>query len=268
MYAQKCGEEPELEKLINGQRIAYTENGEGTPVFLLHGWGASGALFARTAESIARKYRVICPDFPGFGASPEPPSAWDVSAYAEFTRDFIASFGCGKVILLGHSFGGGVILKMLNLPDLPFNAEKIILTGCAGIRHAPSPKAQKRVKLFKAGKALLSLPPLPKLFPAALPALQKLFGSADYAAASILMRQVLVKTVNEDLRGCMPGMNAPTLLLWGQDDPVTPLADGQEMERLIPGAGLAALPGAGHFAFIDQVFAFNRVLESFLDIEA
>ncbi|MDR1409047.1 MAG: alpha/beta hydrolase [Oscillospiraceae bacterium] len=255
-----------MEKTISGRKVAYTEQGVGTPVFLLHGWGASGILFTRTAETIAKKYRAICPDFPGFGGSPEPPEAWDVSAYADLTHKFIASFGCDKVILLGHSFGGRVILKLLNMPDLPFTAEKVILTGSAGIRHEPSEKAKRRTKIFKAGKAILSTPPLPKLFPKALPALQKRFGSADYAAASPLMRQVLVKTVNEDLRGCMLGLKAPTLLIWGKNDPVTPLADGQEMERLIPGAGLAVLPNAGHFAFIDQAAHFNAVLQSFLEI--
>jgi len=247
-------------------------------------------LFARTAEVIAQKHKAISIDFPGFGNSPEPPDAWDVSAYAEITRDFIASFGYDSVILLGHSFGGRVILKMMNLnklenspplegcpagrggllgytTGLPFSVEKIILTGCAGIRHAPDKKSQRRTKVFKACKKLLSIPPLPKLFPRALPTLQKKFGSADYAAASHIMRQVLVKTVNEDLRNCMPALTMPTLLLWGENDYVTTLADGREMERLIPGAGLAVIPNAGHFAFIDQPAHFNAVVKSFLGID-
>ena len=302
-----------LDKTVNGVRVAYTDRGEGLPVFLLHGWGASGALFSGAAEVIAQKYRAICMDFPGFGASPEPPDAWDVSAYAALTRDFIASFGYDRVILLGHSFGGRVILKMMDLitppvgfADTPlpeqgvpvtggfcasssidrsrtqtppgtglsgsergdvaerqggdFTAEKIILTGCAGIRHEPSAEARKRTQRFKAYKKLLGASPK------ALDALQKKFGSADYAAASPLMRQVLVKTVNEDLRDCMSALTMPTLLLWGEDDPVTPLADGREMERLIPGAGLAVIPGAGHFAFLDRPGHFNAVVKSFLNI--
>jgi pimeloyl-ACP methyl ester carboxylesterase len=254
------------EKEIGGVRLAYSEQGEGTPLFMLHGWGASGALFDSAAELAAQKYRVIRPDFPGFGNSPEPPEAWSVGDYALLTRDFISSFGCGKVLLLGHSFGARVIFKMLSLPDLPFEAEKIILTGAAGIRRPPGKRARRRTKLFKAGKAVLSLPPLPRLLPSALPRLQSHFGSADYNAASPLMRQVLVKTVNEDLREYMPALKAPTLLIWGENDSVTPLADGKEMERLIPNAGLAVLPGAGHFAFIDRAAHFNAVLKVFLGI--
>ncbi|MCL2022851.1 MAG: alpha/beta hydrolase [Oscillospiraceae bacterium] len=249
-----------MQKNINGITVEYTQRGEGTPVFLLHGWGCSGRTLESAAKIIAGKYCAISPDFPGFGASPEPPEPWDVAAYAQLTRDFIASFGCDKVLLLGHSFGGRVILKLVNI-DLPFTVEKIILTGAAGIRRQPGKKAQRRVKIYKTSKAVLSA-----VYPKALPALQQRFGSADYNAASPLMRQILVKTVNEDLRDCMPALTMPTLLIWGENDDATPLADGREMEKLMPGAGLAVLPNAGHYAFLDAPAHFGAVIKSFLEI--
>ncbi|MDR0883674.1 MAG: alpha/beta hydrolase [Oscillospiraceae bacterium] len=260
-----------MEKTIGGVRVAYGAQGAGTPVFLLHGWGASGALFGQTSTRIAQKYRAVAPDFPGFGDSPEPPGAWDVAAYAALTRDFIAEVlaetGDTACILLGHSFGARVIIKLMGQSDLPFSVEKIILTGAAGVRPPLSRKTSGRTKIYKLGKKVVSAAPVAKLFPSALEALQQHFGSADYAAASPLMRQVLVKTVNEDLTDLLPRVTPPTLLLWGADDTVTPLTDGQTMERLMPDAGLAVLPGAGHFAFIDQAGAFNRVVASFLGID-
>jgi pimeloyl-ACP methyl ester carboxylesterase len=82
------------------------------------------------------------------------------------------------------------------------------------------------------------------------------------------MRACLVKTVNEDLSALLPQIKAPTLLVWGDKDTATPLADGQRMEREIPDAGLVTLEGAGHFSFLDQPYVYRAVLQSFLKIGA
>jgi pimeloyl-ACP methyl ester carboxylesterase len=78
------------------------------------------------------------------------------------------------------------------------------------------------------------------------------------------MRGTLVRVVNEDWRHLLPRIQAPTLLIWGELDDATPVADGQIMERLIPDAGLVVFPGAGHFAYADDVDRFARVVGHFL----
>ena len=90
-------------------------------------------------------------------------------------------------------------------------------------------------------------------------------GSADYAQASPMMRRVLSRVVNEDLRHVMPLISCPTLLLWGENDTATPLADAHTMSRLIPDTGLVAFPGCGHYSFLDAPGPFARVLSSFID---
>lgn len=80
------------------------------------------------------------------------------------------------------------------------------------------------------------------------------------------MRQSMVKVVNEDVREYLPRIEAETLLVWGDQDQDTPLADGQLMERLIPDSGLAVLAGAGHFSFLDRQYQFLAVMRSFLGI--
>ena len=89
-------------------------------------------------------------------------------------------------------------------------------------------------------------------------------GSADYAAASPRMRQILSRCVNEDLCHVMPDIKAPTLLIWGENDTATPLSDAKKMERLIPGAGLVSFPGCGHYSFLDNPGGFAAVLTSFI----
>ena len=105
------------------------------------------------------------------------------------------------------------------------------------------------------------------LFPNALENLRNKHGSADYKAASPMMRQVLVNTVNEDLSALLPKCTPETLLIWGRNDDAAPLCDGERMEKEMPDAGLVTLDNAGHFAFIEQQFIFLRVLSSFLGID-
>ena len=118
---------------IDGLNINYKVTGSGDYVFLLHGWGANLELFEGVAAAISEKYTVVAFDFPGFGQSEEPGEPWSVSDYADLTIKFINSFGCERVILLGHSFGGRVIIKMLGEKALPFKVYKIVLVDSAGI---------------------------------------------------------------------------------------------------------------------------------------
>jgi len=171
-----------------------------------------------------------------------------------------------KIIFLGHSFGGRVIIKLNSRKDLPFEIDKVILVDSAGILPPRSNKKSLRTYYYKAGKAILSTKIAQKIAPDALENFRKKMGSADYAAASPLMRQVLVKVVNEDLEPLISNIKCPALLVWGVNDTATPLSDGEKMESLIPDAGLVKLENAGHYSFLEQQFTFNRVMCSFLKI--
>ena len=90
------------------------------------------------------------------------------------------------------------------------------------------------------------------------------FGSADYNSAPVVLRQTLVKVVNEDLCEYMPNIACPTLLIWGDQDTDTPLSDAKVMESKIPDSGLCVIKGVGHFSFIQSPFEVNAILNSFL----
>jgi pimeloyl-ACP methyl ester carboxylesterase len=94
---------------------------------------------------------------------------------------------------------------------------------------------------------------------------RKKTGSQDYRNASGVMRATLVKLVNEDLRHLLPAVDAPTLLLWGENDTDTPLASGQIMQQLIPQAQLIIFTNAGHFPFLDNFTKFTNSLDDFLN---
>ncbi len=256
-----------MHKIVEGIETDYTDNGEGPFVFLLHGWGSNKELFAPISALLSTKYRVIAPDLPGFGKTMEPPDTWDLGNYVDFVIRFIESFGPERVILLGHSFGGRILIKMASRASYPFTIDRMIFTGCAGIMPKRSAGYYLRTRLYKLGRTFLGCAPVKKLFPGALPNLQKKMGSSDYAAASPVMRSVFVRVVNEDLAPLLSKIQEEVLLIWGENDTATPLADGIQMERKIPDAGLAKIAGAGHYAWLDQPYIFASILKSYLKID-
>ena len=262
-----CGGVSAVNIKIKDLNINYICEGSGENVLLLQGWGTEITLYSAVINEIAKKYRVYAPDFPGFGKSDEPETPWCVDDYADFVCDFCKEHGIKKTILVGHSFGCRVIIKLLSREDCPVEAEKVILTGAAGIKPVQSEAARKKATAYQRGKKFLSTPIMKKLFPNALEKLRTKHGSADYRAASPMMRQVLVKTVNEDLSHLLPKIKQEVLLIFGRNDDATPISDGQCMEKEMSNAGLAVIENAGHFAFIEQQYLFLRIVDSFLGIK-
>lgn len=255
-----------LETVVNGIRVNYEVMGQGQTVLLLHGWASSLEPYRRLMNQLSAKYRVIALDFPGMGGSQEPNEPWDVDGFADFVLAFLEQFRLDRLSLVGHSYGGRVIIKLANR-QLPFAIDKIVLIDSAGIKPPASKKKSLRQRIYKLGKWFLSLKPVAKCFPGALEKLRVRFGSADYAAASPMMRQCLVRAVNEDLSHLLPGIHAPTLLVWGDLDTATPISDARQMEKAIPNAGLAVIPGTGHFSFVENPQLFARIMASYFGLE-
>lgn len=255
-----------MTKNIDGININYDCRGEGETVLLLHGWGSDITLFNSMADLLSSKYRVLMPDMPGFGESGEPEEPWCVDDYADFMLKFLEPYNIKKLTLLGHSFGGRVIIKLCSR-RLPFEIEKVILVDSAGVLPEKSASQKIKQKGYKMTKRVLQSGAFQKLFPDALENLRKKNGSADYNAASPVMRQTLVRVVNEDLTPLFPNVKCPALLCWGRNDDATPLSDGQLMEKLMPEAGLVVFENAGHYSFLEQQAQFNRVLASFMNIK-
>lgn len=246
----------------NGVTLAYTATeGTGAPVVLMHGWGCTRATLASlqaVATGLGRP--VINVDFPGFGASTEPPAVWGVEEYTAAMEELLRHEGIGSdAVLVGHSFGGRVGLLMASRRAVG----KLVLVDAAGVRPRHSLKWYLKVYTYKFWKRMLML--LLGRERAQRRLDRARVGSSDYAAASPRMRAVMSRVVNEDLTGVMPSITAPTLLVWGENDTATPMADARLMERLIPGAALVSFPGCGHYSFLDNPAQFAAVLRSFLN---
>lgn len=246
-----------------GLDIRYQSAGSGHPLLMLHGWGSNLHAFDGLIDHLAQDHRVIAIDFPGFGNSPEPSEAWDIRAYARMTGALWDALAIENPIIIGHSFGARVALILA----AERTVDQMILTGAAGIKPKRTLSYHVRVNAYKIMKRIASLPGVDKVLGDFMALYQKHAGSKDYRDASPIMKQVLVKVVNDDLTHLLKDIKASTLLIWGEDDTATPLKDGELMSRTIPDAGLVVLKNAGHYAFLDQPDQFRMIVDAYLKEE-
>ncbi len=243
-----------------GVKLAYTVCGEGSPVVLMHGWGCNRTTVASIENVLVNRFKVFNIDFPGCGLSTEPTSVWGVDEYDSMLHELIRIENIQSPILIGHSHGGRVAIKYAS--HNPVN--KMVLVDAAGIKPHRTLRYYWKVYSYKAVKHLAHLLMGHERGEKLLERFRKRAGSADYAASSPRMRAIMSRLVNTDLKNCLPHIQCPTLLIWGENDTATPLSDAKTMERLIPDAGLVSFPGCGHYSFLDNPVQFAAVLNSFL----
>ena len=252
---------------VDGLSVNYKESGMGDNVVLvLQGWLAPLEVYDSVAALLAPAYRVIQVDLPGFGASDEPHEALDLAGYARFVEHLAQKLGIERLTLLGHSFGGRIVLKLAQHDFGVLEVERIVLVDGAGIPRKRTPKEERAIRRYKRIRRFVEIPLVAKSFPDLIEAWRAKQGSADYRNSSPIMRQTMVKAINEDLTDACPLVSPETLLVWGVDDEDTPLSDGQLMERLMPNAALVSIPDAGHFCFLDQPATFAAILTSFMQV--
>ncbi len=243
-----------------------SDTGSGDAVLLLHGWGTNLSVYKSIIDYLTPYRRVISYDIPGFGDSCEPTFSFSTEDYANLALEVLKILGITKVTLIGHSHGGRTILNIASRKDCSVEIDKIILIGSAGIVPVKSLYSKLKVAKYKLGKKILSCAPIHALFPNAIENYKSKHGSADYKAVSGVMRESLVKIVNDDYRERMKNIKQPTLLIWGTNDDATPISDGEYMEKNIPDAGLVRIEGASHYSFLDSPMLTRRVIYSFLNI--
>lgn len=256
-----------MEIIVDGYKISYKITGDGEEtVVILQGWGTEFSVYDPVAACINSQYRVVQFDLPGFGASEEPREAWDVDAYADFFLKLMDALKIRKAVLLGHSYGGRVIIKLASREALPLEISRIVLVDSAGILPKRTWRQKMRVRRYKVLKKLVSLKLVYKMCPELIDEWRSRQGSEDYRNATPMMRQCMVKAVNEDLTALLPKIRQETLLIWGDLDTATPIADAKLMEERLPDAGLAVIPGAGHFCFLEKPAQFAGIMRSYFRI--
>lgn len=232
--------------------VNYIQYGKGKEdILLLHGWGQNIEMMKPIGDHFSEKYRITILDFPGFGESEEPKEAWSIDDYVDVVKELIKKIGIKNPIVIGHSFGGRVAIKYVANNE----SSKLILFGSPCIRT-------KEVMTLKV-KVLKKLKTLPGMNQIG-EKMKKYIGSRDYKAASPIMRQTLVNTVNEDLSSSAKKIKIPALLVWGVDDTEAPIEDAKELEKIIEDAALITLPGT-HYAYLENLYQVVKIITAFLE---
>ncbi|NTW41441.1 MAG: alpha/beta hydrolase, partial [Cellulomonadaceae bacterium] len=201
-------------------------------VIALHGWGRSGADFARVLDGTD----ALAIHLQGFGTTPPPPTAWGSVEYADHLA--AALVGTGPYLVVGHSFGGRVAVRLAaNHPEL---VTALVLTGVPLVRATPAPKPSVLLRVVKRLRAAHLLPA------SVVEKVRRSHGSADYRAAHGVMRDVLVRLVAEDYRDDLARITVPVHMVWGADDDAAPLAGARLAADLLHDVRLEVVPQSGH----------------------
>jgi pimeloyl-ACP methyl ester carboxylesterase len=272
------------EIILHGHRVSYRQAGWGPVIVLIHGITGSSDTWLDTIEELSEEYTVVAPDLLGHGESAKPRGDYSLGAYASGVRDLLAALGHDRATVVGHSLGGGVAMQMAY--QFPERVERLVLVSSGGLgrevnillRAATLPGSELVLPLLTAhGIVNISnavAGALGRIGLRAGPDLEEIWTGfcslSDHEA-----RAAFIHT----LRGILdPGgqrvsatdrlylaAEMPSLIVWGERDPVIPFRHGLRANEAMPGSRLISFPNAGHFPHRDNPRRFTRALLDFLD---
>lgn len=249
-----------MQVILGSGPVGYDDLGKGQKVvIMLHGWGANRKSLTPLATQIAKKFRVLLVDVPGFGESAKPPTTWGLEEYASFVSEFVKKLKISQVYaVVGHSNGGAIAVKLV---AGGFDTEKLILLGASGVRKREKGKKLLYKVIAKTGKKATIV--LPKRVRTKIR--NKWYdriGSELYHVPG--MEAIFKKITKEDLVIDSAMINAKTLLIYGAEDQATPPVFGKIFHETIEGSELDIVEGAGHYSFVDKPTVVTKRVLDFL----
>ena len=257
------------EVLVFGQSIRYLEAGSGPTVILLHGLGGSTQNWLYNVGPLSQQFRVIVPDQIGFGRSARPMINYRVRTYVDFLEQFCRTLNIERATLVGNSMGGWVAAHFASA--FPEKVDRLVLADATG--YAPPPGFDY--------KSLYGLNPstregmkqmIGKVF------FNKAFSSDAMVDQTLAMRMTANDgyTINSLIESVGRGedfleskqlqqIKAPTLIIWGRQDGLTLLAEGERFKKDIPNSKLVVFDQCGHFPQLEKAGEFNAAVLEFLN---
>lgn len=238
-----------------------SRNAEKITIVILHGWGIDGSRYSSLQKILEDAgFTVVAPDFPGFGLEKLKKSVYNLSDYVKFLDKYLSQKISGNIVLIGHSFGGRVVTKYIT--GAPAKSLKgIILTGVPLIRLPLSFRKKVGAAAASIGKSILPQPL--KNHRTLRNYLYRFIGEMDYLKSGD-MKETFVQIIGEDLENLLPEITVPTLLIWGENDKITPLEIAYQIQQKIPQAKLDISPDGTHKLPYEDPTFFARSVQEFI----
>jgi 3-oxoadipate enol-lactonase len=254
---------------VNGIKMAYTDEGAGETLLLVHGFPLNRLVWSTQVEAFKATFRVIAPDLRGLGESGGTAGAVAMARFAEDLNALALQLGAGPVIMAGHSMGGYVALAFAKA--FPRCLRGLVLVGTKAGADAPEAAAARRATAER-----VRAEDRVTVVVEAMAAKMLSASNADSGMAAAV-RGFMASSRPEGLVGALLGMaerpdasdwlgqiRVPTLVVAGLDDTIIPPAESEALAKAIPGARLELIPRAGHLVAFERADAFNEVMGTWL----
>lgn len=236
---------------IGRYRIHALHAGTGDALVLLHGLSGSSRWWRYNVPALGQDFRTHTPDLVGFGRSRAWVAQPTISEMAAIIGEWMDVSEIERAHVIGHSMGGQIAIHLA--ADSPQRVQRLVLVSSAGIpRELTFSALTKFVAEIVPPRAWGAPTFLPTVAADALRMGPRVFVTAT----SHVLR--------DDVRPLLPRIQAETLLIWGKEDPLTPIANGGKMAALIPKARLVVFENAAHMPMVDEAARFNEEVRRFL----
>jgi 2-hydroxy-6-oxonona-2,4-dienedioate hydrolase len=255
------------EVLVFGQKIHYVEAGSGPTLILLHGLGGSTQVWQFNIAPLAEKYHVVVPDQIGFGKSDKPLVNYRIRTYVDFLDQFCKQLKIERATLIGNSMGGWIATMFT--AAFPDRVDKLVLVDAAG--YAPpkdldtrtffglNPTTREGMKIL-AGKVFYNKAFLTDVaIDQAIAA--RLAAGDGYTINSITESIIRGEDFLDDIAKTV---KRPTLIVWGRQDGLVSLAEGERFNKDIAGSKMVVIDQCGHVPNVEKPGEFNAAVLKFL----
>jgi pimeloyl-ACP methyl ester carboxylesterase len=268
---------------LHGHRVSFRRAGDGPLVVLIHGITGRSDQWEAAIDHLSRDHEVIAPDLLGHGESAKPRGDYSLGAYASAVRDTIVALGHDRATIVGHSLGGGIAMQFAY--QFPERCERLVLVSSGGLgrevhpllRASTLPGAEwvmpwlMHARVLGAGEAIGRLIGALRLQAGTdLAEVARGFASLGDDEA----RDAFIETMRAVLDPGGQRVSAldrlyltealPSLLIWGERDPIIPAAHGRAAHEAMPGSRFELLADVGHFPQIEDPYVFAELLREFV----
>lgn len=269
--------------IVDGQPVNTIELGSGPAIVFVHGLSGCWANWLEQLPVLARDHRVVAMDLPGFGHSPMPRSGEiSIPSYARLLDGLLGELGIDAAAVVGNSMGGLISAELAIA--FPQRVERLVLISAAGISTTANPRAMRALprlarmeRVLAASSAWMASKSEAVARRARLreATMRAVVRHPDRLPAALMSEQLrgagkpgfigaLQAVLDYDLRGRLPEIACPTVVVWGDSDLVITVRDAAAFTELIPRSRRVLFEDTGHMAMLERPGAFNPLLEGFL----